>query len=249
VSFLRVLIASFTALGVISSATAHAQTRSVPPTPSTHVTDSGGFLSVTARGELEARLAAYQETTGRQVVLWIGQRAFAHESIEEWAARVFAAWGVGTRGRDDGVVLFILPDERKLRIEVGYGLEGILPDVRAAQIIRDRISPLLTKGDRDGAARAGISAVLGALGGESARFAQPKPVTPSRRISWFETVVFATGMLVLLVLFVTHPRLALSLLFAMFSGGSRPGGGGGHRRGGFSGGGGRSGGGGASGSW
>ncbi|HEY0705530.1 MAG TPA: TPM domain-containing protein [Polyangia bacterium] len=247
-SFPRVLIASVVALGVIASASAGAETRSVPPTPATYVTDSGDFLSSAVRRELEERLAAYQAATGRQVVLWIGQRTDVRESIEDWAARAFSAWGVGTRGRDDGVIIFILPHERKLRIEVGYGLEGALPDARASQIVRDRISPSLAKGDRDGAARAGVSAVLGALGGEPPGAAPPESDVP-RRISWLEGVVFAIGIFVLIVLFVTHPRLALSLLFAMVSGGRGPEGGGGHRRGGFSGGGGRSGGGGASGSW
>ncbi|HEY0712174.1 MAG TPA: TPM domain-containing protein, partial [Polyangia bacterium] len=171
---------------------AFAATKDVPSTPTTFVTDEAQFVSPDAAADLERRLEAHHAATGQQVLLWIGRRD-NRDAVEAWAARTFSAWGVGKRGRDDGVVLFILPAERKVRIEVGYGLEGALPDARAAQIIREAITPRLTKGDRDGAARAGVHAILVALGnpddGQGSRgLSEPRPVVPDwiSHPSWFE---------------------------------------------------------------
>ena len=140
----------------------------IPPAPTHWVTDNAAFLSEPTRAELDARLQAFENSSGRQVLLWIGHTTGA-APIEDWAARAFAAWRVGRRGLDDGVVLFVMGDDRKVRIEVGYGLEDRLPDVRASAIIREAIVPRLRDGDRDGAARAGVGAILGALGGRTRR--------------------------------------------------------------------------------
>ena len=93
---------------------------STPPSPTRFVTDDAGFLSAATRDELEQRLAKYEQDTGRQVLLWIGQTT-GGEPIEPWAARAFAAWRVGRKGLDDGVAVFILAADRRVRIEVGYG--------------------------------------------------------------------------------------------------------------------------------
>jgi len=164
--------------------------------------------------------------------------------------RTFAAWRVGRQGSDDGVVLFVMADDRKLRIEVGYGLEERLPDIRAARIIRDQIAPRLQAGDRDGAAQAGVGAILDALGGAGAPAADvPGANAPQAHLSLGEMIVLGILGLLVLGFIVTHPGLALLLLTNMGSGRRGGGGGFGGGGGGFSGGGGRSGGGGASGSW
>jgi uncharacterized protein len=236
-----------------------------PPPPTEWVTDLAGFLSAAARAELDARLGEFEHRSGHQVLLWIGHGT-GGASIEEWAARAFASWRVGRRGLDDGVVLFVMADDRKLRIEVGYGLEEKLPDVRAAAIIREIIVPRLQAQDRDGAARAGIAAILATLGDVSSaqgdnRVGEPLPVrgAPPTRIGWAELLLLALAGLFVLGFAITHPSLAILLLSTLSSGrGGRGGGsgggfggfgGGGGGGGGFSGGGGRSGGGGASGSW
>ena len=79
--------------------------------------------------------------------------------------RTFEAWKVGRKGLDDGLVLFILAQDRKLRIEVGYGLEGQMPDAIASRIIRETITPRLSAGDWDGAVNAGVERILTTLGG------------------------------------------------------------------------------------
>ena len=222
----------------------------IPPAPTRFASDGAGFLSEPARAELDERLARFEQTSGHQVLLWIG-RTTGGAPIEDWAVRAFAAWRVGRKGLDDGVVLFVMADDRKLRIEVGYGLEANLPDARAAQIIRDAIVPRLAAGDRDGAARAGIDGILSALGG-AAPGSQPVAEAPVPQLGWGTLLLLGLLAAAFLGFLITHPGAALLLLTTINGGGNRGGGGwgrGGGGFGGFSGGGGRSGGGGASGSW
>ncbi len=164
--------------------------------------------------------------------------------------RTFAAWKVGRKGLDDGLVVFVLAKDRKIRIEVGYGLEEKVPDAVASRVIREVIAPRIQAGDPDGALDAGVGALLGTirpdLAGEGAAPSSGGPERPARRLTPLQ-LVFA-GLLVVgfLVLLVTNPGLAFYLLVSILSGGRGGGGGGG---GGYSGGGGRSGGGGATGGW
>jgi uncharacterized protein len=243
------------------TASAPASATSTPPSPTRFVTDGAGFLSAPAQDELERRLARYEHDTGHQVLLWIGQTT-GGEPLESWAVRAFAAWRVGRKGLDDGVAVFILAADRKVRIEVGYGLEDRVPDAVAARIIGDEMIPRLRAGDQDGAARAGVSGVLEAVGGETGAPREAAPV-PGASPALDLGSLLLLGLIGILVFgfIVTNPRLALMLLTTIasnsgrggnwggggFGGGGGWGGGGGG--GGFSGGGGRSGGGGASGSW
>jgi uncharacterized protein len=226
-----------------------------PPAPTRWVTDTAGFISESTRRALDARLEHYERDTGRQVIVWIG-RSTGDEVLEDWAARTFQAWGIGKKGKDDGVAVFVFAQDRKLRIEVGYGLEDVLPDLVASRIIQDEALPRLRAGDPDGAITATVGALLGRLGGETSpppgadpratgRYQQRRPASPG------DLILFAVVGGLFLVLLITHPRLALLLLFNLMSSGGRRGGGGGFGGGGggFGGGGGRSGGGGASGSW
>ena len=244
------------ALCVTGVGVAWAQSFKPPPAPARHATDTAGFVSPGTIRQLDARLQKYERDTGRQVVLWIG-RSTGNVSIEEWAARTFEAWDIGRKGKDDGVGIFIFAADRKLRIEVGYGLEGDLPDLTANRIIQEEAVPRLRAGDADGAVVATVGAVLQRIGGEVGAPAQPPSPAqqygrraPQREASVFETIVCAIFAVIMLILFITNPRLALLLLMSMGGGGGRGGGGfGGGGGGGFGGGGGRSGGGGASGSW
>jgi uncharacterized protein len=213
----------------------------IPPAPTQWVTDTASFLSPAAAQRLNARLSAYEKATGRQVLVWIGENPGG--SPDEFAVKAFQAWKVGRQGKDDGAVLFLFPKDKKLRIEVGYGLEGQLPDALASRIIREVIVPRLQAGDPDGAISAGTGAILKTLGGEVD--GPRKGNRASRPASLGTYVVGGIMLLGFLVLFMINPSLAMGLLFGLLSGGRRGGGG----RDGWSGGGGRSGGGGASGSW
>jgi uncharacterized protein len=224
-----------------------------PAAPTRWVTDSAGFLSEGARQELDGQLETYERQTGHHVLVWVG-RTTGGVPLEDFTVRAFAAWRVGRKGLDDGLVLFVFSDDRTIRIEVGYGLEGQVPDAIASRIIRETIVPRVQAGDRDGALRAGIAALLAAIEGRVAapeRAAGPPPDRPlpaggAAPLGTGQKVLIGLVVIAFLILFATNPSLAVYLLFSVLSGGRGGGGGGG---GGYSGGGGRSGGGGASGSW
>lgn len=246
------LVTVVAALAASGGVWAKAEAPSALRAPSSFVTDQVGFLSPAVRERLDRRLAAVAQGTGHQVIVWIG-RTTGGQPLEEWSARTFAAWQVGRKGLDDGVALFILADERRVRIEVGYGLEDKLPDVVAARIIREEMVPRIQQRDRDGAVLAAadrILAAIGVAGTPADRQARPAVRGP---LGIAGLVFIGLLLLVLLALVKTHPALALYGLFTLASGGHGRGWGGGigrgFGRGGFSGGGGRSGGGGASGSW
>lgn len=218
-----------------------------PPPPVRWVTDGSHLLSPAAREGLDQRLKAYQEATGHQVLVWIGGST-GGDPLEDWTVRAFAAWKVGRKGLDDGLVLFIFTGDQKVRIEVGYGLEGQVPDLVASRIIRESILPRLKSGDADGALNDGVDRILKAVGGDvSAREPQHRSQRGAQPIGLGGWILIGVLGLGFLVLAITHPGLAVWLLFNLFSGGRGGGGGGGDS--GWSGGGGSSGGGGASGSW
>lgn len=225
----------------------------IPPAPERFLTDTAGFLSPGVRESLDARLQAYERRTGRQFLVWIAPTT-GDTPIEDFAVRAFQEWRVGRKGMDDGLVLFVITADRRVRFEVGYGLEPTFPDALASRVINDVLAPRLRTGDADGGVSAAVDTVLGLLQGESegrGESAAPRPGPgarpPARPLSLGQKVLIALVVLAFLVLLVTNPSLAIYLLFNILSGGR--GGGGGGDRGGFSGGGGRSGGGGATGSW
>jgi uncharacterized protein len=235
----------------------------IPPSPDRWVTDTAGFLSPGTIQSLDARLEAYDRQTGHQVIVYIGKTTEGY-AIDEFAVKAFQAWKVGRKGLDDGVALFIMAEDRAVRIEVGYGLESVLPDITAGRIINDILIPKVRAGDADGGVSDAVSAILGAISGE----ATPRPDKPGKSAG--EVILIIFGIIVFLIIFLTNPSLGLWLLINILSGGrgggfsgssgrssgggifGRSSGGGGFRGGGgggFSGGGGRSGGGGASGRW
>ena len=219
-----------------------------PPSPTAWVTDPSGFLSPTTRDALDARLEGYQRATGHQIVVWIG-RTLDGAPLDDWAVRTFAAWKIGRKGLDDGLVMFVLADDRAIDIEVGYGLEDEVPDAVASRIIRDVMAPPLRAGDRDGAVTAGVDAVLSAIeGGPWTGPAADRGAPPGAGFSTTQLIVGGIALVAFLILLVTRPGLAMMMLWTI-AGSGRGGRHGGGGFGGFAGGGGRSGGGGARGGW
>lgn len=130
------------------------------------VTDLTSTLDVEQRRRLDARLAAFENAKGSQIAVLIVPTV-QPESIEQYALRVVESWKLGRRGVDDGALLLIAKDDRKLRIEVGYGLEGALNDATAKRIISETIGPRFKKGDFYGGIDAGVTAMMQVITGEA----------------------------------------------------------------------------------
>jgi len=136
------------------------------------VVDNAEILSAATRARLAAALAAHEQaTTNQVVVLTVG--TLDGESIEGFATRVFEAWKIGQKGKDNGVLLIVAPNERRMRIEVGYGLEGTLTDAMAARIIRDRMTGWFKAGRYDDGVTAGVEAIVATLEGRADATAKP----------------------------------------------------------------------------
>ncbi|MEQ9367212.1 MAG: TPM domain-containing protein [Leptospirales bacterium] len=129
-----------------------------------HVNDTADVLSPAVRSELETLLARHAARTSNQIAV-LTIPTLAGEAPDEYALRVATAWKLGQAGKDNGVLLLIARDDREIRIEVGYGLEGDLADALCARIIRREIVPRFRDGDFDGGTLAGVRAIIKAIDG------------------------------------------------------------------------------------
>lgn len=209
------------------------------------VVDQPGILSASTRQQLEQVLREVHRNKGPQVQILV-LSSLQGLSIEEAAIKVFDQWKLGGEKEDNGVLFLIAPQEKKLRIEVGRGLEGDIPDAVAKRIVSDVVRPYFKQGQFNMGVAQGVQAILYYSKVQVAPSAAvvPDPETGSSSRdeggpSWSLLIIIVFWVL----LFIFNPSLALALLFS--GRGGRGGGGGG----GWSGGGGSSAGGGASGDW
>lgn len=143
-AFLLALIAAFT----------------IPPKPAAYLTDNAHVLDVTRAHALNEKLAQFERDTSNQILVYVDRKLPPDTTIEQFANEAMHRWGVGQKGKDNGAVLFLFIDDRKMRIEVGYGLEAVLTDARSRQITSTIIKPHLQKRDFTGAVEAGASAMI-----------------------------------------------------------------------------------------
>lgn len=141
------------------------------------VVDNAGLLSPGTRHDLETLLRSHEDSTTNQVVV-LTVPDLGGEEIETFAIRVAEAWKLGRKERDNGVLLLIAREERAVRIEVGRGLEGDLPDITCGIIIRREIIPYFRDGDFDAGVRSGISAILRAIAGSYVAEEEPDADMP-----------------------------------------------------------------------
>lgn len=137
----------------------------VPPLE-THVTDLTGTLTGQQQSALESRLAEFEQQKGSQIAVLIVPTT-QPEDIAQYSIRVVEQWKLGRKGVDDGVLLLVAKNDRKLRIEVGYGLEGALNDVTSKRIIEEFIVPRFKQGDFPGGISAGVDRIIAVVSGES----------------------------------------------------------------------------------
>ena len=225
----------------------------VPPLKA-RVNDYAGLLPRERAAALEQKLAQFENSTGHQIAV-LTIPSLEGEDIASFGIKVAEKWKIGQKGFDNGAILIIAPKDKRLRIEVGYGLEGVLPDAIANRIIQEVIVPHFRNNDFPGGVEAGVDAILKVTSGE------PIPQAQRRKPSSGGSGI-PVSLIVLLFLFV--PFLISSLFSGLgrggrgsryygpggyYGGGFGGGGWSGGSGGGFSGGGGGFGGGGASGSW
>ena len=146
------------------------------PALKSRVTDLTGTLDGAARQSMEMRLAALEQAKGAQLAVLLVPTT-QPESIEQYSLRVAESWKLGRKGVDDGVLLLVAKNDRTLRIEVGYGLEGAIPDAVAKRVIAETIAPRFKQGDFAGGLKAGVEALSRLIQGE------PLP-EPKKDFSW-----------------------------------------------------------------
>jgi uncharacterized protein len=248
---MRRLVALAAATGLVLVAAAPASGQGRQPEFTAPVVDDADVVPDDVEEAVSVELLAYERRSGRQIAVAVVETT-GTQSLEDYSIDLARAWGVGTEGDDDGVLVLIAHEDRRLRIEVGRGLEGELTDLESGRIIREQMTPRLADGDVGGALEAGTTAIRAALGDEGV--VAPAPVAPQqddrRGIPW-PIVLFGLLGLVSIGGRFGRRRGAWGgpLIFGSmggFGGGFGGGGGGG----GFGGGGGGGfGGGGASGDW
>ncbi len=154
------------------------------PRLAARVTDLTGTLDAGQRAALETKLAAFEAKKGSQVAILIVPST-RPETIEQYSIRVVDQWKLGRKGIDDGALLLVAKDDRKLRIEVGRGLEGVIPDAVANRIIAEHITPRFKEGDFSGGITAGVDRMIRVIEGEALPAPKEKP--------FFESVGHALG--------------------------------------------------------
>jgi len=233
------------------------------------VVDDAGVLDTWTQSELTDMLASHEGATGEQVVV-VTLPSLQGYTIEDYGYQLGRHWGIGQKGKNTGALLIVAPKEHKVRIEVGYGLEGTLTDAISSTIIQNYILPSFKRGDYNAGVLAGTTSILSVLGGNSPDIGQHATSVgqnnsapagfgslfhpPDRQASAALALFFLIPLIGTLLLVVAFIRSGQKVQWGSsnswdsaggFGGGSSSGGGGG----GFSGGGGSFGGGGASGSW
>lgn len=216
--------------------------------PSQRVNDYAGVMKGAERRELEVYLSRLDRATGVTIVV-VTLESLEGGQIDDFANRLYEAWGIGREGEDRGALLLAAVKDRKVRIEVGYGLEGELPDAKAGRLLDRYVLPSFRAGSYGEGIRSGAMALARAVSDRSGVAAQGRPPVraPPRReeggIPWLSLLL----LIVLIPVVIRHPWLLLFLMSSGRGGGGFSGGGFGGGFGGF--GGGLSGGGGASRGW
>ena len=245
-------------LALLLAINAHAA-EVIPPKPDRYFNDYASVVSREVANRFNEQLAQFERETSDQVVVAVFPKMQSDSDIADYTQRVAQAWGVGQKERRNGVVLFVFIQDRKMFIQVGYGLEGALPDVTAFDITEYKIKPLFRNGDYEGGIAVGIDSIFKAIRGEYK--GSGKTVAEQRHRGGASSIwSFIIFLIVLIVISRLIRRLGGwgyssrgggPIFFPVGGGGGgwSSGGGGGGGFSGFSGGGGSFGGGGAGSDW
>jgi uncharacterized protein len=150
---------------LLAGATAARAEDKLPPPPAHYFNDYAGVVPAEAAARLETKLRTFDEQGSNQIVVAVFPE-LPSPSLEDFTIRTAQSWRVGRKKLDNGVVLFVFVKDRKIRLEVGYGLEGALPDATAKQIISQLMVPRFREGDYAGGIDAAVDAIIAATRGE-----------------------------------------------------------------------------------
>jgi len=232
----------------------------IPPAPAAYFNDYAQVVSTGTASHLNEMLEDFERQTSEQILVAIYPKMQSDSSVEDYTVRVARSWQAGQKGRDNGGVLFVFVQDHKMYLQVGYGLEGVLPDALCKRIISEQVTPHFKAGDFDGGLTAGVQAILAATKGEykgTGTTVAERHAANVRLIgSWFFTLVVVVIILAVILSARKNGFRSGGIHYwgggwsgGGFSGGGFGGGFGGGGGGGFSAGGGSFGGGGAGGSW
>ena len=213
----------------------------VPEKPITRVSDAAGMFSSQTVLDMSQYLGDYESRTGNQIVVATFP-SLAGDNLEDFSIRLAEKWKIGQKGKDNGVIVLLIKNDRLVRIEVGYGLESLLTDALCSQIIQQNIVPYFKQGNYDLGIRETLSAIVNTLSEE-----RTAPAKAKKTVKVIELIFI---LILLIVIFVVNILSGGSWFYfggSGYRGGGFGGGFGGG--GGFSGGGGSFGGGGSSGGW
>lgn len=184
----------FLLLLLATSVVVHAQ-RAVPAHNAVWVHDEANVLSASAKAQMEALLQAHRDSTSTQIAVLIVP-SLEGEDIDGYAVRVFEEWKLGQKGKDNGVLFLIAMQERQMRIEVGYGLEGVLTDALSSRINRNEVAPYFREGNYEAGIQAGVVAIIKAVAGEY-KNDNPAPRKRGKKSSW-STIIFIILLVILM---------------------------------------------------
>ena len=245
----------------------------IPPVPANHFNDYAGVVAGSTATQLNQKLEQFERDSSCQLVVAVYPKMQSESSIEDYTVRVAQAWKVGQKGKNNGAVLFVFIQDRKMFLETGYGLEGAMPDAICKRIIENEIKPQFKAGNYDAGLTAGVNAMIAAAKGEykgDGTTAADRNIVvigngyhhSSGHQDSFLTTAFVTIVNILKVVFVVIVIILIAYVMSKSRGGWYYGGGGwsggggggwssggGSSGGSFSSGGGSFGGGGAGGSW
>lgn len=255
--------ARFFILALLFAAALPALALDVPPPPAQWFTDTANIVPPTEADLLNAKLRQFEQDSGAQFIIYVFP-SLQNEALEDFTIRAVERWKVGQKKYDNGLVLFVFVAEKKVRVEVGYGLEGTITDAFSSRVIREQIAPAFQQGNYGGGLNAAADAIITRIktGEEPVPPLQPAGGQGQGAAEGEDIGVVQALVILFIIFFVVLPMLRRGgcsgcLLPMFFSGGGITfgGGGGGFSGGGFGGGGGFSGGGGgfggggASGGW
>jgi len=251
-------------VGLLSLTSAVSAAEVIPPKPDRYFNDYAHVVSPDAAHRFNEQLAQFERETSNQVVVAVFSKMQSDSDIADYAQRVAQSWGVGSKAVRNGVALLVFIQDRKISIQVGYGLEGVLPDITAYDIRANQITPRFRNGDYEGGLAAGIDSILKAIKGEYKGTGKTNLESQKRNETGSGFLVFFILFIVILIILSNLKRkggygynsrgggpifMPMGGGWGGGSGGGWSSGGGGGGFSGFSGGGGSFGGGGSSGSW